>query len=390
MGDSLKVYGTLMTIFCQYLRVGPGPHLGQLKTLAWCVTGLLLTNKIHIPQWASAIISSARQQASRERRLYRWLTNPKVDPERLYGPLIQEALRRWVGQRLYLALDTTSVQGQFTIIYLSVIHRGRAVPIIWSVVRSASTTVRFESYQSLLIRAAKLLPPKAKVVLLADRGFCDMRLMQAARDLNWGFRIRIKSAVWVYWPGQRPGTKVGRLCPGLGEARFYHKVWLTKQQLGPVHLALAWCQRDGKTEPWYVVSDEPTDITTFDEYGLRFDTEELFLDQKSANFQLEATRLRDEMALSRLALVLAVTVLTLTSWGTTAVTLQLRRAFDAHWLRGLSYLRIGLHAMRQWLGQRRTLPTWLALDSRPDPEPAYASLRQARAPGPAFNVVTVP
>ena len=43
---------------------------------------------------------------------------------------------------------------------------------------------------------------------------------------------------------------------------------------------------------WAVVSDEPADIHTFDEYGLRFDQEENFLDDKSAGFQIESSEIR--------------------------------------------------------------------------------------------------
>ncbi len=50
MGDSLVLYRTLMTLLCQHLRLGKGPHLGQLKTLAWCIVGLLLVGKVSLPQ----------------------------------------------------------------------------------------------------------------------------------------------------------------------------------------------------------------------------------------------------------------------------------------------------------------------------------------------------
>ena len=70
-----------------------------------------------------------------------------------------------------------------------------------------------------------------------------------------------------------------RLCPPRGEARFFHNVRLTRQQIGPLHLALAW-PANGQSDPWYVISDEPTDLDTFAEYGLRFDIEENFLDDK--------------------------------------------------------------------------------------------------------------
>lgn len=288
MGDSLELYRTLMTIFCQYLRTGDQkPHIGRIKTMAWCVIGLLLTEKVHVPQWASLTISSAQQAASRERRIYRWLHSKKVEPDALYQPLLQTALRDWQQHRLYVALDTTTLWGRFTVVYLSVIYRGRAVPIVWHVLRSSTAAVRLETVQPLMKQAAQYLPAGVEVVLLADRGFFKMGLFKTARDLHWHFRIRIKSVAWVSRPGQMPMLKVARLCPKPGEARFFHRMWLGKERLGPVHLAIAWSESNGKVDPWYVVSDQRTDLTTFDEYGLRFDIEELFLDEKSANFQFE-------------------------------------------------------------------------------------------------------
>jgi hypothetical protein len=47
--------------------------------------------------------------------------------------------------------------------------------------------------------------------------------------------------------------------------------------VGPVSLALA-SLFDQPDDPWFVVSDEPTDAKTLDEYALRFDIEEAFLD----------------------------------------------------------------------------------------------------------------
>jgi hypothetical protein len=45
----------------------------------------------------------------------------------------------------------------------------------------------------------------------------------------------------------------------------------------------------GSEEYWYVISDEAADLKTFEEYGLRFDIEENFLDDKSALFRFQLT-----------------------------------------------------------------------------------------------------
>src|SRR3989441_11290043 len=94
---------------------------------------------------------------------------------------------------------------------------------------------------------------------------------------GWHFRMRIKSNVWVDRPGRAP-LQVGRIGLAPGQARFWHPVWLTGTSFGPVHLAVA--RPLGLEEPWYVVSDEPTDVETLQEYGLRLVIDEKFLDDK--------------------------------------------------------------------------------------------------------------
>jgi hypothetical protein len=47
--------------------------------------------------------------------------------------------------------------------------------------RHGSSSVSFEVYQGMLKRAARLIPAKASVCFLADRGFADTTLMRYLR-----------------------------------------------------------------------------------------------------------------------------------------------------------------------------------------------------------------
>ncbi len=77
-----------------------------------------------------------------------------------------------------------------------------------------------------------------------------------------------------------------RLVPPQGHALFLHKPWVTEGWLGPVHLALGHVRTHNGYEEWAILSDQPNDLKSFDEFGLRFDIERNFLDDKSAGFQL--------------------------------------------------------------------------------------------------------
>jgi hypothetical protein len=370
MENTPRLYDTLIHVLSQHATWLDQRHL---KTLAWMMVGMIHAGRISLTAWAPYIVSRAQYAQSTVRRFRRWLENDKIDVLSLYGPFMQQAVAAWSEQALYVALDTSMLWNTYCLVRLSVIYRGRAVPLVWCVLQHGSAQVAFEVYRDLLERAAFLLPRSCKVVFLADRGFADTALMAHLQRLGWHWRIRIKSSFWLYRPGQRR-CKVERLAVARGHACFWHRVGITEKRYGPVHLAVAqaWQGQD----VWYVLSDEPTDGKTFEEYGLRFDIEENFLDDKSNGFQLESSLIRSAQALTRLCLVLAMTTLYLVTQGTEVVKQGKRRWVDPHWLRGQSYLKIGWNWVKLALSRGLDLITTVHLSSACDPEPAMASKRQ--------------
>jgi hypothetical protein len=376
MSDSLELYRTIVGIV-----LGSHVHFHDIRclvTFAWAIVGILLEKSVHLSKWGIQR-SGETQAASKQRQFARWLKNNRIVPNEIYKPLAQTALLDLRGQKLYLALDGSSLWDEFVIVRLALVYRGRALPISWVVLQQKSTTVAFEKYKHILKEAATILPKGCSVILLADRGFDDNALFCAVRDLGWGFRIRLKKSILVQRLN-KPSTNVGRLMPAKGGALFLHKVWITERWFGPVYLALAHAQTPNGYEEWAILSDDPTDLHTFDEYGLRFDIEEDFLDDKSAGFQLESGEIRNAEALSRLGLILAAATLYLVSTRTAVVTLGLRTLVDTHWQRGLSYFQIGWRWIHYALAHSNGLLRFFWLERCPDPCPAHASKRQATAP----------
>ncbi len=348
--------------------------LRHLKTLAWMISGLIQSGKIGLGAWAVYVHSRAEYAASVIRRFRRFLDNDRIEVHRLYGPLLEQALREWDYKTLYVALDTSMLWNTYCIVRLSLIYRGRAIPIVWEVLQHGSSSVSFQDYQALLDQAAQLLFPfHGKIIFLADRGFADTALMGHLRRLGWHWRIRIKDSFWVYRPG-RNRCKVNRIPLSFGQALFWFNVQITQERFGNVHLALG--RPVGSKDRWVVISDEPTSPETFREYGLRFDIEENFLDDKSNGFQLEASLIRSPQALERLCFVLATATLYLVCQGTQVVEEGKRRLVDAHWFRGSSYLKIGWDWVKRALSRGGKLIARLALSPKPDPEPAMASRKQ--------------
>jgi hypothetical protein len=377
MSDSLRLYRNIANfVFKNGMRFH---DMRCFATFLWAIVGLLQSKTIHLSKW-SVYRAGQADAASKQRRLARWLDNERIRVEVVYEPLIRMMCLVFCGEGIYLALDSSVLWEKYALVRLAVIYCGRAIPLSWVVVSSQSATVAFEKYKVILERAARILPKTCRVTLLADRGFGDRKLFKKALSLGWGFRIRLKSSVWVGHP-RRPSVKVGDLMPVKGEALFLHNVWLSEYWFGPVHLALANIKTENGFEEWAIVSDDPTSLKTFDEYGLRFDVEESFLDDKSAGFQLESSEIRDDQALNRLILILAVSTLYLVSCGVqVAQTDSQRRKVDGHWHRGLSYLQIGWRWLFHALSNSFPLPSGLRLLSGQNFEPVFASKKQADQP----------
>jgi len=383
MEKTPQLHSELMELFGQ---PGQWRDVRHLQTLAWMVVGLIQSGCINLTTWVPFVHGRARYAQSTQRRFARWLGNPRVEVHELYAPLIEHALPEWGKPTLYLALDTSMVWNQYCLIRLSLVYRGRAVPVVWEVVEHGSSSVPHTAYEALLEAVPPLLPPGVKVVFLADRGFADTELLAQLGRLGWHFRLRVKANFSVQRAGHAP-CKVVDFSLAPGRALFLQNVAITAEHFGPVSLALARYTSNG--EYWYVVSDEPTSTQTFVEYGWRFDIEENFLDDKSNGFQLESSLVRDANALTRLCLVLALTTLYLVAQGTQVVQTNKRRWVDPHWFRGNSYLRLGWQWVKTALARGWPLFAKLHLSGTPDPDPSRASTAQARSPHPVIFTQTI-
>lgn len=377
MSDSLKLYSNI----AGFVYNG-GMRFHDLRcfaTLVWAMVGLLQSKVIHLSKW-SVYRKGQADAASKQRTLSRWLGNVRIKPEELYAPLARQMCQVFRGQRVYLALDSSVLWERFVLVRVALIYRGRALPLSWVVLTGESAKVVFEKYEVILDRAAHILPVPCEGILLADRGFEDRKLLRKVVSLGWGFRIRLQSTLAICHP-DRKRARIETLMPEKGQALFLQRVWLTKHWFGPLHLALAQVQTKNGFEQWAIASDEMPSLKTFDEFGLRFDIEENFLDDKSAGFQLEASEIRTEQTLYRLILILAVTTFYLVNCGAhIAQTDPQRRKVDPHWHRGLSFFQIGWRWLFHALSNNLALPTNFRLLPADNFEPVFASKSQAARP----------
>lgn len=369
-----QLYDQLHTLLGQSTTWADQRHL---KTLIWMVIGLICSECISLTKWTVFVKSRAMYAQSHQRRFSRWLHNPRINVQRIYSELIQAALRQWGVSHIVLIEDTSLLWNEYCLVRLSVQYRGRAIPLVWRVLRHKSTSIRFDVHQAMLKRAARLIPVGVSVCLLADRGFADTQLMRYLRHhLHWHFRIRVKNNTWIH-RGRHGWIELKQYHLNAGEVILLHDVTLTKKhRMAHLHLALARDPLSGQL--WMFVSDQLTTLQSLREYGDRFQIEEELLDEKSNGFQLERSEVRSAPALSRLCLVMGIATLLLTVQGQQVVATGKRRWVDAHWQRGNSYLRIGWSWVKGVLHQQWPLFPTIFLSGEPDRQPVFASKKHAQ------------
>jgi hypothetical protein len=267
MSDSRRLHASFLGTLEKELA---SEDFRNLDTLAWAITGVLLQKTISLPAWVS-ILPGEADAFAREQRYRRWLNNRKINVRHFYHPFITQALADWVDHTLYVGLDTTSVANRFVIARTAVIYRGRAVPLAWQVFKRKSVMLAFDQYAGLMRYTAQLIPRGVRVIALGDRGFRDIRLMALLRQLKWHFRLRLPEDEYV-WSGDQQPARLDSWKLAPYQPRFLQQVRLTKQQYGPVNIALVW---DGEPDhdPWRIATDQQADLQTLVEYALRMGIE---------------------------------------------------------------------------------------------------------------------
>lgn len=242
MSPTSRLYDALSRYLSQYEI--EWQDVRHVQTLCWMIIGMIQSQNVHLNGFGVYVKSRAQVAQSHQRRFRRWLSNRRIDVATAHHALVGQALSEWSCQWLYLSLDTTVVWNCFCIVWVGVVYRGRTIPVAWRVVAQSSSSVRLWTIQRVLRQAQRLMPDSIAIVLLADRGFADGKLMKYLREnLGWHFRIRIKRSFQFQHQGQ--WCKVSGLQLHSGQA-YYHTCGLGRQNQALPQRLPGICPRQAK------------------------------------------------------------------------------------------------------------------------------------------------
>jgi hypothetical protein len=289
----------------------------QSAALAALVAAAVRCERVNLAQLGRKMAGAVAAKYT-TRRAWRFTCNPRVEVADAMAGVIDRIARRRRKKRLIVSFDWTDVRSFHTLMAAACIG-GRAVPLLWA---SYSTPALKRSQNALeerlLRRLGALLPPSARVVILADRGFGRAEWAAVCQELGFRYVVRIKPDVTVACPRYRGVLR--KYPTRKGMAHVLRGVDYRKDRRVKHNVVVRW-RRDlpkKRDEPWYLMTDLDDRAERLCElYGRRMSVEELFRDHKSKrNGQsLRDTRFRHADRFDRFLLAVALAYILLVGLG---------------------------------------------------------------------------
>ena len=294
------------------------PHLSkpQAAVLALWSFGIVLARSCTLPAVANILSPQiGRCYNTVRQRLREWYKaaadksgqdRRQLDVTTCFAPLLAWILKNWPCPRVALALDATSLHDRLTVLSLSLVYRGTAIPVAWKVLQGNQPHAWKPEWLKLLRWFADQVDPTWTVTVMTDRGLYARWLFQEIVTLGGLPMMRVTrlgkflpegwnrpKAFWQFVP------RVGRTWQGRGVA-FPRK---PERRLPCTLLA---CWTEGHKDGWYILTDLPPQAADVAWYGLRMWIEHGFEQFKSAGWQWQKTRISDPDRAGRMWLTIAL------------------------------------------------------------------------------------
>lgn len=266
--------------------------LNRLRNLASLVFGIIIGESVLISNIAQELKDtySKGTEASKNKRIYRFLINDKFDAEEIYRCFIYNALKVYknFSNKVDIIIDHTTIEDKFVILQIVMRIGKRSVPLWYKVFRYKEEGNKSFTYvkEGLNFVYSILKPYNFEVTLLADRGFKSLDLFKfIEEDLQWNYCIRCTKDMLLEIENNPKIKTLSDIKTSKSRAKYFYNVKLSAKK----HVCNIAVHKDSDSDdPWYIINNigGPKAILR---YKRRFEIEETFKDFKSGGFNLEET-----------------------------------------------------------------------------------------------------
>jgi hypothetical protein len=320
----------------------PTMRVTRQRNLVWTVLGILQVRDGHLT--LSEIARAMPTKVAhwhKFKRIKRFLSNLKWAPQDHFGDLLRLVLTRFrMDSYVPVIIDQTTLAGRWEILWASIPFRGRALPIAfklfcWADIRNDPEGSQNKLERQFLDQLLALFPDPQRVLLLFDRGYARVQLLEHLKSWRVRYVVRAKADTWVTYPHHYAGP-IGQFSVQRGTLLWWPQVRCRQLHSHVCNLAIT--HNATSKEPWYLLTNLPRADSAVIWYERRFHCEELFKDVKD-QLHLETIRINHRHRIERLLFALMMAYLALT-------------------LIGVAAQRAGY---RKYVCKDRISPAWMAL-----------------------------
>jgi len=313
---------------------GNTQHQKRVKSIANAALGVISSGSLIIHRIGRGLASAMNLIDKHAiKQVDRLLSNGKLN--------VWNEFSNWVpfligGRReIKVAMDWTDfdADNQATISINLLTSHGRATPLIWkSVKKSRLKNNRNNFEDELLYRLKELIPDGIKVTIIADRGFCDVKLMEYLKEeLNFDYIIRIRGNIIVTDKlGETRKAKdwIGKS----GRTKTYRAGTITGNKFSVETIVCT--QAKAMKDPWCIVSSDKnlsgSGIVKW--YAKRWGCEPQFRDIKDMYFGmgLSSTHIKNVDRRDRILFIHAIATAILTLLGAAGESIGLDKYLKAN------------------------------------------------------------
>lgn len=280
----------------------------------------------------------------------------ELDVTSCFVPLLRWILGLWPAgeKRVALAMDATSLGDRFTVLVISLLYRGCAIPIAWLVTGANEAGAWRPHWLGLLARLQGGIPEDWFVIVTGDRGLYGDWLFNAIVDQGWHPFLRINTGDGKYRRlGRKTERRLSTVVPRPG-THWCGRVDCFKKR--PLLCTLLATWTEGYGEPCLVLTDLLPKQADVGWYKLRAWIECGFKDLKRGGLQWQHTRITDPARTERIWLVLAVAALMLVGMGSETEAAPSTTKISRRQPPPLSHMRRGYLRMLATLAQSKPIP----------------------------------
>jgi Transposase DDE domain len=298
----------------------------QAKVLALWSYGMVIAKSCGITLVCAVLaLQLGCSEANLVQRLREWCYGVKdkkgdkrreLDVRTCFAPLLKWILAWWPADepRLALALDATTLKKRFTVLVISVVYRGCAIPVSWKVVGAEEKGSWEPHWLGLLTSLAGSVPEHWTVIVMSDRGLYAPWLYAKIVSLGWHPFMRINKQ-GHFRPLEEGHFRGLSMAAPMVSSAWCGVVDCFSQKKSRLRCTLLARWDEGYEEVWLIVTDLEPEQATAVWYGMRSWIEGSFKDIKRGGWHWHQTKMVDPERAERLWLAIAVATLWVVSVG---------------------------------------------------------------------------